>query len=74
MNRGKNGRFIKNPNIKFDLPTPYGIFKFSLLLVIFLPWIYLTVFKFDIFSALEKTFDLLFGPTQCSCPSQKTPY
>lgn len=73
MNRGKNGRFIKNPNIEINLPTPYGLFKYSLILLIFLPWIYLTIFKFDILSVFETAFSGLFGQ-RCECPSPKTPY
>ena len=74
MKRGKNGRFIKHPNIEFNLPTPYGIFKYSILLFIFLPWIYLSIFKFNIISTLENAFDSLFGPRDCSCPSPKNDY
>ena len=53
MKRAKNGRFIKNPNIQFDFPEPYAILKYIILLVVFLPWIYLSFYKLDALSTFE---------------------
>ena len=75
--RGKNGRFIKsikNPSIEINFPTPQSLLKYFILLIIFLPWIYLSFFKFDLTSILENAFGKLFGPNDCSCPSPKNEY
>lgn len=74
--RGKNGRFTKNPKIEFDFPTPYAMLKYLALFFVFLPWIYLMIFKFDIFAIFEQFFVKLFGPNNCSCqtPSQENDY
>ena len=74
MLQGKNGRFVKTNNIEFNLPTPYSIIKYSILLFVLLPWIYLTIFKFNIISVLENSFETLFGPHECSCPNQQKEY
>ena len=67
--RGKNGRFIKNQKIEFDFPTPYAVLKYISLFIVFLPWIYLAIFKFDAISIFENAFIKLFGPNNCSCPT-----
>ena len=74
--RGKNGRFIKNPTIEFAFPTPYAIIKYFTLFFVFLPWIYLMIFKFDIITIFENAFVRLFGPYNFSCktPSQDSDY
>ena len=74
--RGKNGRFTKNPTVEIDIPTPNAILKYIILFIVFLPWIYLSIFKFDAIANLENVFAKLFGPKECICPtqSQKSEY
>ena len=74
MKRAKNGRFIKNPNIQFDFPEPYAILKYIILLVVFLPWIYFSFYKFDALSTFENFLNRLFGPNECTCPNSNKPY
>lgn len=64
MKRGKNGRFIRNPNIEINLQTPHGLIKYSILMFILLPWIYLSNFKFNIVSVFENVFNSLLGPNE----------
>lgn len=72
----KNGRFTKSPTIEFDFPTPNAILKYLTLLIVLLPWIYLTIFKFDAVSIFENAFEKLFGSNNCSCqtPSKNSEY
>ena len=71
MKRGKNGRFIRNPNIEINLPTPYGLIKYSILIFVLLPWLYLSIFKFNIVAVLENALNSLFGPSECPCQNKK---
>ena len=74
MSKGKNGRFVKTNNIEFNLPTPYSIIKYSILLFVFFPWIYLTIYKFNIISFFENSFETLFAPHEYTCPNQQKEY
>ena len=72
MNRDSHGRFSKNRSIQFDLPTLSAILKYAFLILIFSPWLYTIIYKFDLISILETSFDLMFGPKECQ--TKKEPY
>ena len=44
------------------------------MLIVFLPWIYLMVFKYDIMQFIEDKLSSIFGEKECECPKTKTPY
>ena len=79
MNREKNGRFAKKNNIEINIPSIASLVKYSILLILFAPWLYLLI-KFDAKKILENGLSNLFGPGECICPNQKpcicpeTPY
>ena len=66
--------FMKNTNIEITLPTPYSILKYSILLIVLLPWVYLSFFKYDIISIFQNAFDSLFDFNQFTCPNPKNEY
>lgn len=72
MNRDSHGRFSKNRSIQFDLPTLSAIFKYAFLVIIFSPWIYTIIYKFEIIGLIAETFDIIFGPKECQ--TKKDPY
>ena len=65
MNRDYHGRFSKNKSIQFDIPAFSVILKYTILFVVLSPWIYTIIYKFDLVSIIETSFDLIFGPKQC---------
>ena len=73
MKREKNGRFKKNPKFEIEFPSPKSIIKYLFILIIFLPWIYLMIFKYDIAHMLEIGLSKLFDLEMQEC-QQKTLY
>ena len=77
MKRDTYGRFSKVQNIEIPLPSPISFIKYAILLLIFLPWIYLMLYKFDFLNQVENGMISLFGEKcqqKCSCPTQNNPY
>ena len=74
MKRAKNGRFMKESNIEIALPAPYSLFKYSILFIVLLPWVYLSLFKFDIISIFQDSSESLFNSNRCTCPNPKKEY
>ncbi|KWW26393.1 MAG: hypothetical protein AUK63_2646 [bacterium P3] len=76
--RDKNGRYIKKQqNIIIDMPSISSLIKYSIIIFIFAPWIYILVYKFDLFSIIEEVLSYLFGPKIIGSPgsnSKETPY
>ena len=71
--RDKNGRFIKNKKLELNIPSLATFLTFTFLIFIFTPWIYLLLSKFNLMGNLQRLLSELFGPGECTCPSQ-TPY
>ena len=78
MKRDKNGRFLSNKKIEIAIPSVASLLKYFILMLIFLPWAYLSVSKLDLISVAKNTMTSFFGPINCDCecdsPSQKNPY
>ena len=78
MKRDKNGRFLTNKKIEIIIPSIGTFLKYFIMMLIFLPWVYLSISKLDLISVIQKALTSLFGPIDCECdcecPSQKTPY
>ncbi len=78
MKRDKNGRFLSNKKIEITIPSIGTFLKYLIMMLIFLPWVYLSISKLDLISLIQKTLASLFGPIDCECdcecPSQKNPY
>ena len=78
MKRDKNGRFLSNKKIEITIPSIGTFLKYSIMILIFLPWVYLSISKLDLISVIQKALASLFGPIDCECdcecPSQKNPY
>ena len=78
MKRDKNGRFLGTKKIEFSIPSVASFLKYLFLMLIFLPWAYLSVSKLDLISVTKKALNSLFGPINCECdcdcPSPKSPY
>ena len=72
MNREKNGRFKKNTKFEIEVPSPISMIKYLFMLIVFLPWIYLMVFKYDIMQFIEDKLSSIFGEKECECPKTKT--
>ena len=75
MKRDKNGRFSKEQRIEIPMPSPISFIKYILLIIIFLPWIYLMLFKFNFLNELQNWLMFLFGE-KClqKCENQNGPY
>ncbi len=76
MKRDPNGRFIKKNTIEFSIPSPVFLVKYFSLLFILLPWIYLAIYKLNIWKVCEETLFFLFGePITCeNGRTEKNPY
>ena len=68
--RDKNGRYIKIKKLEYNIPSLTSFLAFAFLLFMFTPWIYLLISKFNIMGNLQNLLSELFGPGQCTCPSQ----
>ena len=76
MRRDKNGRFMKTRSLQIPIPSIFSIIKALIFLIIFLPWCYIILFRFDIPKILEIIFAYLLGignRNQCE-KADKTPY
>lgn len=62
MKRDKNGRFQKKSHIEIDIPSLISIIKYSLIILIFSPWIYMIFYKFDGIGFLKLILTSMFGP------------
>ena len=69
MKRDGQGRFRKKQIIEINIPALSAIFKYSVLILLLSPWVYLLI-KFDILAILESWMTLLFG-NKCT---EKKPY
>jgi len=78
MKRDKNGRFLRNKKIEIAIPSIGTFLKYFILILIFLPWVYLAISKLDLISVTKFALTSLFGPIEydftCENPSPKTPY
>ena len=78
MNRDKNGRFLRAKKIEISIPSLTSFLKYLFLLVIFLPWLYLSITKLYLIEVFKKCLTTLFGPINCEydCENQssKNPY
>ena len=78
MKRDKNGRFLSNRKIEIIIPSIGTFLKYFIIMLIFLPWVYLSISKLYLISVIQKEFASLFGPIDCEydceCPSRKIPY
>lgn len=69
MIRGKNGRFSKKKNIEIPISSPFSVIKSLLVVIIFLPWLYILIFRFEISKIVEEIFFFLLGDDEKNCPS-----
>ena len=69
MKRDRQGRFRKKQIIEINIPALSTLLKYSVLIVLLSPWLYLLL-KFDVLSILESGMSMLFG-SQCT---EKRPY
>lgn len=78
MKRDKNGRFLGSKKIEISIPSITSFLKYFILVLIFLPWAYLSISKFDLLSVTKNALTSLFGPIncdcECECPSHNSPY
>ena len=69
--------FLEQKNINcFSFFSRYP--KIFLLVLVFLPWAYLSVTKLDLISLTKNALTSLLGPIncdcECECPTHKNPY
>ena len=69
MKRDGQGRFRKKQIIEINIPALSTLLKYSVLILLLSPWLYLLI-KFDVLSILESGMSMLFG-NQCT---EKKPY
>ena len=78
MKRDKNGRFLGTKKIEIAIPSLSSFLKYFLLVIVFLPWAYLSITKLDLISFTKNALTSLFGPIncdcECECPTHKNPY
>ena len=78
MKRDKNGRFLGTKKNETTIPSLSSFLKYFLLLIVFLPWAYLSITKLDLISFTKNALTSLFGPIkcdcECECPTHKNPY
>ena len=78
MKRDKNGRFLGTKKIEIAVPSLASFLKYFFLVLVFLPWAYLSVSKLDLISLIKNALTSLFGPINCDCeyecPNHKNPY
>ena len=78
MKRDKNGRFLSNKTKEITIPSIGNFLKYFIMMLIILPWVYLSISKLDPISVIQKALASLFGPIDCECdcesPSPKNPY
>ena len=73
MKRDIHGKFSKTDTIEFPLPS-ISYCKIFLLLIILLPWIYLSIYRLNIGQLSEEMFYYLFGPNSCKDANDKKSY
>ena len=66
MNRDGNGRFIKKYQIEISIPSPIALCKTLILIIIFLPWIYIIFYRFDVLRFFEELFSFMMGAKEFS--------
>ena len=69
MKREGQGRFKKKQIIEINIPSLSTLLKYSVLIFLLSPWLYLLL-KFDVLSIFESGMSMLFG-NQCT---EKRPY
>ena len=78
MKRDKNRRFLGTKKIEIAVPSLASFLKYFFLVLVFLPWAYLSVSKLDLISLIKNALTSLFGPIncdcECECPNHKNPY
>ena len=76
MKRDKNGRFLGTKKIEIAIPFLASFLKYFILLLVFMPWAYLSITKLDLISLTKNALTSLFGPINCDCecPTQNNPY
>ena len=69
MKKNGQGRFKKKQIIEINIPALSTLLKYSALIFLLSPWLYLLL-KFDVLSILEAGMSMLFG-NRCT---EKRPY
>lgn len=71
--RDKKGRFSKVDKLEIQVPSLFLLFKYSIVFLVLLPWIYILAFRFEILKTVEDLMEYLFSLPK-EGENRKTPY